>query len=522
VLVPGLFLAVSWLAQSDVCVAHAAKNDESCSGCKDVDEDLLGPTSSMVQRDVLESAMSVDEEQQEAPKLAAPDARLSKVEASVVAAADARLSEGEVTHAPRVLAQPQQQMPGKFHAGSLSEDGDAGSFMDALNRGCTDSAAVGAQLLCSMKRQVAAKFRESLLCLGVSGPELVATRASWTLVLFVPLLMVGLLVLLITMRSWWKETVANKLCDGWWEPKSRPARGSFRDASSLPQPQQATHASQPPSVMDILASPGKPRGLMPGKTPQKSATPPLQQPIWLSERRSATPTRGRADSPKLALDRHLCSELVVPENSECLLLLPEIMQSRFNAGGVLSIDDVNGMAVLYAVYSLAERLPVGPHDLPSNGKRLILRSALEHLILASCRDAESETAGGPPELTIFNNSEEPFGILRATSPGPRSSYLLSLSTGKKMSIRRDNQALSSFVTNEDGWLLACSEDAGERGRKISISPQVDVGLMTLTMLGIDILDITMAARRSSGHSLPPGNASHPCTPHQQHSRPVSR
>jgi len=485
VLVPGLLLAASWLAaQADVCVAHGANNDETCSGRKDEDADPLGPTPSMVQRDVLESAMSVDEERQEAP---------------------------EATLAPRVVAQPQQDLPGKSHAGSPSEAGhsseDTGSFM-ALDGRHTASAAVGAQLLQTMKRRVAVEFREFLRRLGVSELELVATGSSWTLVLLVPLVLVGIIMLLIAMRAWWKDTVANKERDGWWEPRSRPQRGGSRDASSMPQPQQATNASQPPSVMGIFASPGKPRELTPGKTPQ---SPLLRETTGglLSERRSATPTCGIAETPKLSVDPrgHLCSELVVPENNECSLLLPEIMESRFNASGVLSIDDVNGMAVLYAAYSLAERPPVGPHELPGNGKRLILRSALEDIILASCKDAESETAGGPPELAIFNKTEEPFGILRATSPGPRSSYLVTLSTGKKMFIRRDIQALSSCVTDEDGWLLACSEDGGERGRTVRISPQVDAGLMTLTMLGIDILDITMAARGSADHALPPGTAS---------------
>jgi len=532
VLVPGLFLTAAWVAQSDICVG--ATSDETCSGRKEDDGDLLGPTPSMVQRDVLESELSVDEERQEAPEIAAPTMRLSKAEAPEIEAPTTRLSKAEATLAPR-MAQFRQLPPSNPSVASdpkVADSKDAGSFMEALDSRYTAGAAAGAQLLRSMKLRVAAEFREFLRRLGVAELELVATRASWTLVFFVPLAIVGVIVLVIAMRAWWTDMVVNKERDGWWEQKPRPTRGGgFRDASSVPQPQQASHASQPPSVMGLLASPGKPRdltpGKTPGKTPQKPATPLLQQTDWPAERRSTTPAGLQPDSPKHSLDQlargaHLCSELVVPENNECSLLLPEIMESRFNASGVLSIDDVNGMAVLYAAYSLAARPPPGPHDLPGNGKRLILRSALEDIILASCKDAEPVTVGGPPELTIFNKTEEPFGVLRPTSQGPRSSYLVSLSTGKKMSIRRDIQALSSCITDEDGWLLACSEDAGERGRTIRISPQVDAGLMTLIMLGIDILDITMAARGDSDHALPPGNPSHSHTPHQHQSRTASR
>jgi len=492
----------------------------------------------MVQRDVQESAINiVHEERQDALEVAAPDAwltkvkasevataRLSKVEAPEVVAPDALQSKMEASLAPRMVSQPELQLPGKSRASSFPEAGnrtDVGSLVEALNKRYAASAAVGAQLLRSVKRKGSAEFREFLRCLGVSKRELVLTSSSMTLLLFVPLLLVGIVVLLIAMRAQWKDPVANKERDGWRDPKSRAAHASLRSASSMPQPRQATQASLPPSGRGLLASPGKPReptpGKSPEKTPQKSATPLVQQTDWPSEKHSGTPTRGWADAPKLSLSLdqlvrggHLCAELVVPENNECTLLLPEIIQTRFNTSGGLSIVDMHGMAVLCAAYSLAERPPAGPHDLPGNGKRLILRSALEDIVLASCKDAEPEAAGGPRQLAILNKSEEPVGIIRATNPG---SYLVSLSTGKKLSIRRDVQAHSSCVSDEDGWLLACTEDADEHGRTIRVSPLVDAGLMALTVLGIDILDVIMTAHGSSDHGT--SSSSHQ---HQQQSR----
>jgi len=344
------------------------------------------------------------------------------------------------------------------------------------------------------------------------------------LVIFVPLLVVGVIVLLIATGAKWKDKVA----------KSRPTHASFREASSMPQPRQAAQASRPPTSMSLLASPGRSRAptpresfkKTPEKTPQRSATPLVQQTNGQSEKHSATPTNGWARSPKLSLDQqvrghspklsldqlvrggHLCVELVVPENNECTLLLPKIIENRFNTSGVLSIIDMNDMAVLCAAYSLA----AGPHGLAGNGKRLILRSALEDIILASCKDAEPETAGGPPQLAILDKSEEPIGIIRATSAAPTSSYLVSLSTGKNMSIRKDIQAHSSCVSDEDGWLLACTDDADERGRTIRVCQLVDAGLMALTVLAIDVLDVIMTAHGSSNHASPPRLASHS---HQQ-------
>jgi hypothetical protein len=455
----------------------------------------------MVQRDVLESALSVDEERHEPLEVAAPNALLSKVEA---------------TPAPRVVAQRQQQLPGKSDVGSISRAANSsgvGSFMQAFDRRYTATVVVGAQLLQSMKRRVADEFHEMLRRLGLSELELIATtKASWTMVFLVPLLLVGIIVLLIAMKEWWKDTLANKERDDWWEQKPRPAHGNFRDASSMQHIQQVTHDGQRPSAMGLLASPGKPREMTPGKSPQKSATPLLRETTPLPQQRTpqlhqmdperATPRQSESPMyyPDQARSAHLCSELVVPDNNECSLLLPEILENRFDSNGVISIDDVNGMSVLYAAYTLAERPPHGPHELPGNGKRLILRSALEDIILASCKDGQPDTAGGPPELTIYNKSEDMFGVLRASSPGPRSSYLMTLRTGKKMTIRRDIQALSSCITDEDGWLLACTENT-ERGRVIRISPQQDAGLMTLAMLGTDLMVFGVVSRLNRPYSV---------------------
>jgi len=361
---------------------------------------------------------------------------------------------------------------------------------------------------------------------------------------FVPILMlvvVGLIVLLIAMRAWWKDSIANQEDEN-WGPKSQQARGSSRGASSMPQSQQGiatmshmSKLSQPPSVMGLHAPPGKPRDvLLPGTMPQKSstqqksatlllqqsahksvtplqqsaqksATPLRQQSDLPSERNSVTPTYGKVESTLLSVNQlargtHLCLDLVVPEENECSLLLPKIVEGRFSESSVLSITGDNGLPVLFASYTLAAQPPLGSEDLPGNGKRLVLRSALEDVILATCEDADPGIAGGAPQLLLLNKAEELFGMLGATGPGSGTDYLLSRSTGEKISIRKDIKALSSCITDEEGWLLACSEDTGEHGRPICISPGVDAGLMTLTMLGTDILDLL----------------------HQQHSRTASR
>lgn len=203
---------------------------------------------------------------------------------------------------------------------------------------------------------------------------------------------------------------------------------------------------------------------------------------------------------QLARQAYLSPELVVPEGNECSLLLPRITETRFSTSGVVSITDENDVPVLYAAYTLAGQAPLSPDERPGNGKRIVLRSAIEDGILASCKDAEPETAGGPPQLLILNVAEMPFGMLRALGQGPKCSYQVSLNVGKKLFIQRNMPNWSMCITDEDGRLMACCEEAGERGRPVYVSTQVDAGLMTLTMVGIEILDIITAAGGSAGHS----------------------
>lgn len=511
----GLLVGACWAAKFEECVAFGTIVDDSCLGRSNEGGDMLGRTRSMVHKNIVESEMSVDEERQEVPTVAVPHSQLSSKKAAQVAAPNIRLAEAKSALAPK-MSQPQQQMPGRSVASSLIEvlhRINVGTVMEALGSRYTNTT-----VLQSVKNRIATEIHSFFRRLAVSELELVASRASWFSVFFVVPLAVGLIGLLVAMRAWWKDAVANKDHEGWGHPKSWPARGSLRDASSMPQPLQDTaRGSQLPSITSIRASVGRPRELPHSPPAGRSVTPP---------KRSVTPPHAEVESAKfpinrLAWEEHLCSELVVPEGNECSLLLPRLTETRFSASGVLSITGDNGVPVLYAAYTLAERPPLSADEQPGNGKRLVLRSALEDTILASCRDAQPETSGGPPQLMIVNKAEEPFGMLRATGAtggGPKGSYTVSLSNGKKMFFRRDIQALSLCITDEDGWLLCCSEEGDERGRPICISPHVDAGLVVIAMVGIDILDMNQAARGSADRAMPRLDASRPRTPQQPQSR----
>eukprot|EP00419_Tripos_fusus_P044010 CAMPEP_0172828186 /NCGR_PEP_ID=MMETSP1075-20121228/20675_1 /TAXON_ID=2916 /ORGANISM="Ceratium fusus, Strain PA161109" /LENGTH=191 /DNA_ID=CAMNT_0013670147 /DNA_START=113 /DNA_END=685 /DNA_ORIENTATION=+ len=114
------------------------------------------------------------------------------------------------------------------------------------------------------------------------------------------------------------------------------------------------------------------------------STTPMQQarPLVLDEP-VRSPVRSSSSTPQMTSIANLCPELIVPVENQCILLLPEI-NSSVNESGILCIGDVNGMPVLYVAFTLAQTPSSSKQDVPGNGKRMMIRSALEDLILASC------------------------------------------------------------------------------------------------------------------------------------------
>jgi len=185
---------------------------------------------------------------------------------------------------------------------------------------------------------------------------------------------------------------------------------------------------------------------------------------------------------------HLCPELVVPEHLDCTLFVPEIEISEASPNGIISIDDVNNSAVLLTSYSILPNPPKASYEVPGNGKRLVLRSALEDVVVASCRDAEPDPVAGSPGLTILNRTDEVWGMIRPSGPGSKNSHVVFLGSGQKVLIRKDDQDHRTYATDEDGWMLAFFDEAPKAKRMLRISPQADAGLITLTILGTKLLE----------------------------------
>jgi len=183
---------------------------------------------------------------------------------------------------------------------------------------------------------------------------------------------------------------------------------------------------------------------------------------------------------------HLCPALVVPEDSECTLLVPLITPGH--SGKTITICDSHGVPIFKANFGT---IPSGPGEL-SNEKRAVLSNPILDTVFAFCRDARVDKESGMRELEICYETEKPFGMLRADGPRFASGYSVAARGGWRIRFRGGPDGRNLNATDEHGRLLAMTEVNGQR-RSIRIGPLVDAGLIVLAMLGISILQNEMPA-----------------------------
>lgn len=188
-------------------------------------------------------------------------------------------------------------------------------------------------------------------------------------------------------------------------------------------------------------------------------------------------------------------ELMVPADNECSLLVPRITNRNPGASGSVTIDDSRGVAVFVAKFSLSA--PGMPDSM--DGRRLELRSAVDDIVFAYCRDVDGSSGGsGLPGLSMFNASDQFFGVLRPDSRELRGGYSILCAQGSMVYFRGDLTFGNMNASDDRGRLLGMTETTNQQRRAVRIGPRVDAGLITLALLGIDMLDLERFS-----HSTPP-------------------
>jgi len=216
-----------------------------------------------------------------------------------------------------------------------------------------------------------------------------------------------------------------------------------------------------------------------------STTPLQQAKPFISDELVRSPVRSSPSTPQTASIANLCPELTVPAGSQCVILLPEI-SPRVNESGILCISDVNSMPVLYVAFTLAQTPSTSNQDVPGNGKRLMIRSALEDLILASCVDVQRDSDTGLASLVVLGRDEERRGIIHANNP-TSDTYVVILWNGVRILIQNCDQAKATYVTDEAGSQIACTR--AHDPRLLQVNPGADAGLVVLALLSADLLKL---------------------------------
>jgi len=254
--------------------------------------------------------------------------------------------------------------------------------------------------------------------------------------------------------------------------------------------------------------------IAPPREPQRVASPLLQnQPpvrtnnFLFADAKSPQPSkRGPVQEPGLPF---LCPELVVPEASECTLVVPRLALKSHPSKGtvtedpVITIDDARGVAVFRAALtddngsSGTDALDVQQGKLAAgrtqDQQRLVLSSGAGDAVFAYCRLKKATASSNIGNvITVYHHSDAPFGEV-VTENAETGSYVVKTRTGwgpRCMNLRGDKMLGNITATNESGRLLAIAESMndGTSRRSVRIGPLVDAGFVVLSLLGIDMLE----------------------------------
>lgn len=162
--------------------------------------------------------------------------------------------------------------------------------------------------------------------------------------------------------------------------------------------------------------------------------------------------------------------------------MPELVAHVSETNGRISINDTSGVPVFHATFNTLRGLRLQQDQ---DHRRLVLWSAIDGLVFGCCRDAEA-TPTGQPTMTIFNHADMPFGVLRPTRPDKLGAYSILTCSGREIIFYKTNEAGTQRAEDETGRLLAMVITSSPRS--IRIGPEVDAGLVTLGILGIDLLE----------------------------------
>lgn len=197
---------------------------------------------------------------------------------------------------------------------------------------------------------------------------------------------------------------------------------------------------------------------------------------------------GEAPGPQGTVVIHLCPTLVVPDQSECTLLVPRL-QPTGRCSGELPVKDLQGGSVFCAKY----------REEGSRGKTIVLQSTSKEFIFASCTSATACRPSDALALSVLYSNERQFGVLSLEHTEAGNGYTLNAQhCGVWIQFRGDALFRSLCAIDEESRVLAIAEPEQQNRRRVRIGPHVDAGLISLALMGIDLLEHQASEGRLRG------------------------
>jgi hypothetical protein len=186
---------------------------------------------------------------------------------------------------------------------------------------------------------------------------------------------------------------------------------------------------------------------------------------------------------------------VVPEGSECTLLLPRIKPTI--ADCETTVNDLANIPVFKVVF----RRPLFPaHDtsrestlsVDSDGDRCLVMNSVsdDGTLLAYCRSSVNYTLG------ILNADDVPFGLVRMRTGRLGGGFEVITQAGSDLHLS-ENRFGEVIISDRHGQTLALTEPhpSEPEFRLFRVGPNCDAGLAALCVLVVDLLKTTAEAGR---------------------------
>eukprot|EP00927_Polykrikos_kofoidii_P005905 TRINITY_DN12372_c0_g1_i1.p1 TRINITY_DN12372_c0_g1~~TRINITY_DN12372_c0_g1_i1.p1 ORF type:complete len:481 (-),score=67.47 TRINITY_DN12372_c0_g1_i1:191-1516(-) len=249
-------------------------------------------------------------------------------------------------------------------------------------------------------------------------------------------------------------------------------------------------------AQDSLSSWVSPASLLdpPPLKPSKKYTPPPQADLSPALQEGSTKQKQQNTPVTAPFEEksQLCEELVVPQHSECLLIVPRLECGDGSEPVSVVIDDVRGTGVFRVVLSSKETSSKETHSSQTgtdHSRCLALGSFSNDALFALARLRDFEQAVG-----LYTHMDMHYGDLEISevTSGNGAKLRFTAPSGEKLLFMVGESVKLVNVLAEDGRLLAIVEtrrsDSIDGPRSVVIGPGVDVAVILLCLLGIDWLE----------------------------------